>query len=132
MDIGPKSSHGSSSVQAFIIANRLSQAVLFLLLDVISSGFIWNFNILACIKLSIYLMLACTCICILTWLKTKFLCQMVFNKFFYSTHDLDGAWWSFTLYTPYYSMYIFTDSNKTGTIYYTSSTNYILLLNNYC
>lgn len=26
---------------------------------------------------------------------------------------------------------IFTDSNKTGTIYYTSSTNYILLLNNY-
>lgn len=29
--------------------------------------------------------------------------------------------------TPRYSMYIFTDSNKTDTIYYTSSTDYNLV-----
>lgn len=51
-----------------------------------------------------------------------------------------GARWSFTLCTsswqgmmiiyivhPLFNMYIFTDSNKTDTIYYTSSTDYNLV-----
>lgn len=113
-----------SSVLTFIIANRLSWAALFLILYTVSLGFIWNFNILACSKLSIHLKLSCTCICILTWLKTKLLYQVGPGGLLHCTHRLDRAWWSFTLYTPCYSMYIFTDGNKTDTIYYTSSTDY--------
>lgn len=37
----------------------------------------------------------------------------------------------FTFYTPVTVCIILTDSSKTGTDYYTSSTNYILLLINY-
>lgn len=114
----------TGKVLTFIIANRLSWAALFLILYTVSLGFIWNFNILACSKLSIHLKLSCTCICILTWLKTKLLYQVWPGGLLHCTHRLDRAWWSFTLYTPCYSMYIFTDSNKTDTIYYTSSTDY--------
>lgn len=44
---------------------------------------------------------------------------------FYTVHIvLTGHDDHLNLYTPCYSMYIFTDGNKTDTIYYTSSTDY--------